>query len=52
MPTFAVGISSVEEINKFNILNATMLSMKRALKKIKKKAIPNFNRRYISPKRT
>ncbi len=34
---FAVGVSSVEEINKFNILNATMLSMKRALKKLKKK---------------
>ncbi len=34
---YAVGIASVEEINKTNILNASLLSMKRALKKLKKK---------------
>ena len=33
---FAVGVFSLEKNNKFNILNATMLSMKRALKKLKK----------------
>jgi len=32
---FAVGIASVEEINKINILNASLLSMKRALYKLK-----------------
>ncbi len=31
---YAVGIASVEEINKINILNASLLSMKRALKKL------------------
>ena len=32
---YAVGIASVEEINKINILNASLLSMKRALTKLK-----------------
>jgi len=32
---FAVGIASVEEIEKINILNASLLSMKRALYKLK-----------------
>ena len=32
---YAVGIASVEEINKINILNASLLSMKRALNKLK-----------------
>ena len=32
---YAVGVSSVEEINKINILNASLLSMKRALIKLK-----------------
>ena len=33
--TYAVGRASVEEINKINILNASLLSMKRALDKLK-----------------
>ena len=31
---YALGISSVDEINKINILNASLLSMKRALSKL------------------
>jgi ribonuclease HII len=34
---FAIGLSSVKEIDKHNILNATMLSMERAVKKLNKK---------------
>ena len=34
---YAVGISTVEEINKINILNASLLSMKRALSKLSTK---------------
>ena len=34
---YAVGSASVKEINKINILNASLLSMQRALKKLKKK---------------
>ncbi len=34
---YAIGSASVEEINKINILNASLLSMKRALKKLKSK---------------
>ena len=34
---YALGIASVEEINKINILNASLLSMKRALKKLNHK---------------
>ena len=34
---YAVGTASVEEINKINILNASLLSMKRALNKLKTK---------------
>ena len=33
---YSVGISSVQEINKINILNASLLSMQRALGKLKK----------------
>jgi ribonuclease HII len=32
---YAIGIASVNEINKMNILNASLLSMKRALNKLK-----------------
>ena len=32
---FAIGIANVAEINKINILNASLLSMKRALNKLK-----------------
>ena len=35
--TFAIAFASVEEINKLNILNASLLSMKRALDKLKQK---------------
>ena len=34
---YSVGTASVDEINKINILNASLLSMKRALKKLKVK---------------
>ena len=34
---FAVGKASVQEINKINILNASLLSMKRALNKLRSK---------------
>ena len=34
---FAIGSASVEEINKINILNASLLSMRRALNKLKHK---------------
>ena len=34
---YAVGTASVKEINKINILNASLLSMQRALKKLKHK---------------
>ena len=35
--TFAIAFASVEEIDRLNILNASLLSMKRALNKLKKK---------------
>ena len=35
--TYAVASASVEEINKINILNASLLSMQRALRKLKHK---------------
>ena len=34
---YAIGTASVEEINKINILNASLLSMQRALNKLKSK---------------
>ena len=34
---YAIGSASVNEIDKYNILNATLLSMERAIKKFKKK---------------
>ena len=34
---YAIGIASVKEIDKINILNASLLSMKRALNKLKQK---------------
>ncbi len=34
---FSIGLASVNEIDKFNILNASLLSMERAIKKLKKK---------------
>ena len=38
--TWAIGQASVREIEKINILNASLLAMKRAIKKLKKK--PNL----------
>ena len=35
--TYAIGSASVSEISKINILNASLLSMQRALKKLKRK---------------
>ena len=35
--TWAIGTASTKEIEKFNILNASLLAMKRAIKKLKKK---------------
>ena len=35
--TWAIGKASVKEIEKMNILNASLLAMKRAIKKLKKK---------------
>ena len=35
--TFAIAFASVEEIEKLNILNASLLSMKRALDKLRQK---------------
>ena len=37
---YAIGSASVNEIDKYNIFNATLLSMERAVKKLKKK--PHF----------
>ena len=34
---YAIGIASVGEINRYNILNASLLSMKRALNKLESK---------------
>ena len=34
---FSIGLATVNEIDKYNILNASMLSMERAVKKLKKK---------------
>jgi len=34
---YAIGSASVDEIDKYNIFNATLLSMERAVKKLKKK---------------
>ena len=33
---YAIGSASVKEIDKYNIFNATLLSMERAIKKLKK----------------
>ena len=53
---WSVGKASVKEIDKINILQASLLAMKRAIKKLKKKPshflidrnkIPNFNNYYL-----
>jgi len=49
---YAVGSASVEEINKINILNASLLSMQRALRKLKKKPSIAFIDGLYAPKNT
>ena len=56
---WSIGIASIEEIEKLNILNASLLAMKRAIKKLKKKPslvlidgnklpkLQNYNLKYI-----
>ena len=57
--SWSIGKASVKEIEKFNILNASLLAMKRAIKKLKKKPglvlidgnripkIKNYNIKYV-----
>ena len=40
---WTVGKASVKEIDRINILQASLLAMKRAIKKLKKKTGYNFN---------
>ena len=40
---WAIGKASVKEIDKINILQASLLAMKRAVKKTEKKTISYFN---------
>ena len=40
---WAIGKASVKEIEKINILHASLLAMKRAIKKLKKKTFPCLN---------
>ena len=40
---WVIGKASVKEIDKINILQASLLAMKRAIKKLKKKTYSNFN---------
>ena len=40
---WAIGKASVKEIEKINILYASLLAMKRAIKKLKKKTLSSFN---------
>ena len=47
---YALGIASVEEINKFNILNASLLSMKRALTNLKLKPAKAYIDGLFAPK--
>ena len=48
--TYAVGTASVKEINKINILNASILSMQRALDKLKLKPSVAYIDGLFSPK--
>ena len=47
---YAIGISTVEEINKINILNASLLSMKRAIYKLKLKPTVAYIDGIFAPK--
>ena len=48
---YAIGTASVEEINKINILNASLLSMKRALNNLKKKPSIAYIDGIFAPKK-
>ena len=48
--TFAVAFASVKEIEKLNILNASLLSMKRALNKLKQKPTMIYIDGIFAPK--
>jgi len=48
--TYAVGIASVDEINKINILKASLLSMQRALDKLKLKPSVAYIDGLFAPK--
>ena len=48
---YALGLASVEEINRINILNASLLSMKRALKKLKYKPSVAYIDGLFAPKK-
>ena len=41
---WSIGSASLKEIDKLNILNASLLAMKRAVKKLKKKTRNRLNR--------
>ena len=47
---YAVGIASVNEINKINILNASLLSMQRALRKLRIKPSVAYIDGIFAPK--
>ena len=47
---YAIGKASVKEINKMNILNATLLSMRRALDKLKQKPSVAYIDGIFAPK--
>ena len=47
---YAIGIASVDEINKINILNASLLSMQRALNKLKLKPSMAYIDGLFAPK--
>ena len=49
--TYAVGKASVKEINKINILNASLLSMRRALNNLKKKPSIAYIDGIFAPKK-
>ena len=49
---YAIGTASVKEINNINILNASLLSMKRALKKLKYKPAIAYVDGLFAPKNT
>ena len=47
---YALGVASVKEINKINILNASLLSMQRALNKLKRKPSIAYMDGLFAPK--